>query len=181
MLDKDLKESIPIEIVSMTGAIIAGFVLASGLNLLELIPGLLILLPGFLEVHGSISSSLASRLSAGLFLRIVKPNFKAQRIIIGNVIAGLILSFIVSLSLGLVAYFYEFLFFNSANSDVILISLLASAITSPIVILATVVSTIWFFRKGFDPNNIMGPYITTLGDFIGVMALILASVLVVAL
>ena len=181
MLSRDFKESISIEFVSMTGAIVAGFVLASSLNLLELVPSLFILIPGFLEIHGSISSSLASRLSAGLFLHVVKPNFKPQRIIIGNVIAGLVLSLIVSLFLGVVAYFFEFIFFNSANFKIILISLLASVIVSPILVLVTVASTIWFFRKGFDPNNIMGPYITTLGDIIGVMSLILAAVSVVPL
>jgi len=181
VLSRDFKESISIEVVSMTGAIAAGFVLASSLNLLELVPSLFILIPGFLEIQGSISSSVASRLTAGLFLGAVKPNFKAQRIIVGNIVAGIVLSLMVSLFLGLMAYLFEFLFFNTRGFTIIFISLLASAIASPIMILVTVVSSIWFFRKGFDPNNIMGPYITTLGDIVGVMSLIFAVVLVISI
>ena len=181
VLSKDFKESIPIEIVSITGGVAAGFILAIGLNLLELIPSMLILIPGFLEINGSISSSLASRLAAGMFLGVVKPNFKTHRILVGNAIAGIALSLIVSLFLGLLAYFFEFIFFNTLNTKIIFISLLATMISSPIMILVTIIFSIWFFRKGYDPNNIMGPYITTLGDIIGIMSLILASIVVIFL
>lgn len=178
MFDKDFRELISIEVISITGSIAAGLILAAWLNLLELVPSLLILIPGFLEMNGSISSSLASRLSAGLFLGVLKPNFKANRIIVGNVISGIVLSLIVSLFLGLFAYIFEFVFFNNINLKIIVVSVLASAIASPILILFTVVFTIWFFRRGYDPNNIMGPYITTLGDIIGVITLLTTSLVI---
>ena len=179
MSSKDFRESISIETISITGAIAAGFILASGLKLIDSIPSLLILIPGFLGIHGSISTSIASRIAAGLFLGAIKPTFKPQRILVGNAVAGVILSLSLSLFLGIAAYSLEFLLSGKSSPQVIMISLMASVISSPIMITTTIIFSIWFFRKHFDPNNIMGPYMTTLGDIIGIIVLILIAIGVV--
>src|SRR3989338_10701187 len=95
MLRRDFKEMLGSELLSNTGGIIAGTLLALFSNKIELIPGLLILIPGFLEMKGSISGSLAARLSSGLVIGAVKPEIKWSHLIKGNVIAAVFLALFV--------------------------------------------------------------------------------------
>src|SRR3989338_5445908 len=74
VIDKSFKEIFSSQIVSLFGGLIAGIILAVYSDKIFLIPGMLILLPGFLEMRGNISGSFASRLSSGLFLRVIDPH-----------------------------------------------------------------------------------------------------------
>ncbi len=174
---KDVKEILPVEIISITGGLLAGTMLSFMADKIYLIPGLLILLPGFLEMRGNISGSLSARLSAGLFLNAIKPKLEG-RILAGNVAASFILVVIVSLFLGVVAHFASSFFFGISEAKIILISLLAGVLSNIIEIPLTIVATFWLFRHGYDPNNIMGPYVTTTGDIISIAALMLAIVVI---
>ena len=75
-MDEEFREIFFSEIISITGGLFAGTMLAVFVNKLFLIPGLLILLPGFLEMRGNISGSLAGRLSVDLHLKKLKPALK---------------------------------------------------------------------------------------------------------
>lgn len=177
-MHSEVKEIISAEFISITGAVIAGIVLVSMIDKLYLVPGLLILLPGFLEMRGSISGSLASRLSSGLFLGALKPKIKNNRTLRGNIIASIILVFITSLALGLMAYAVGFFLFGISSTEIIYISVIAGLLSNAIQIPLTIFMTFWFFKKGHDPNNIMGPYTTTAGDIISVISLYLIIVVV---
>ena len=65
----NLKEMFASEFVSVTGGVAAGTLLAFYTDKLQLIPGLFILMPGFLAMRGSIAASLAARISAALHLK----------------------------------------------------------------------------------------------------------------
>lgn len=178
MVAKDVKEILPIEIISITGGLFAGAMLAFTVDKIYLVPGLLILLPGFLEMRGNISGSLSARLSAGLLLGALKPKIESSRILKGNVIASFALVVFVSLFLGVLAYLASYYFFGIANTKIIFISLLAAVLSNIIEIPLTIVTTFWLFRRGHDPNNIMGPYITTTGDIVSILSLLLAIVVI---
>lgn len=170
---REFEEIFVSEFISVTGGIIAGAMLASAVDKLALIPGILILLPGFLEMRGNIGGSLAARLSVALHLKLIDhekhPHIRKQ-----NVWAASALAIIVSLFLGLVAYAGTLLFFKINYPQIIIVSLIAGIVSNIVLIPITTWTTIWLFRKGFDPDNIMGPYITTLGDVVSVAALLLA-------
>ncbi len=72
--NEKFKEILFSQIISIIGGLIAGTFLAVHTDQLLLVPGLFILLPGFLEMRGSISGTLSARLSSGLFLGVIKPN-----------------------------------------------------------------------------------------------------------
>ncbi len=173
-MDKDFREIFSVEIISVTGGLLAGIMLAFATDKIELIPGILILLPGFLEMRGNISGSLSARLSSGLFLGALKPKARNNRILRGNVIASAILVVLVSVFLGFVAYAATYYVFGISNPKLIYISFLAGVLSNVIEIPLTVITTFWLFRRGIDPNNIMGPYVTTIGDIISVLALLIA-------
>jgi mgtE-like transporter len=176
--DKSFKEILSSQLVSIAGGLIAGFVLAATTNKLLLIPGMLITLPGFLDMRGNISGSLASRLSSGLFLGVIKPKGFKTKIIKGNVEASFILAAIISLFLGLIAFMFNNLVLHVFTPSIIMIFLIAGLIASAIEIPVAIFFTFYFFRKGHDPNNILGPFVTSTGDITSILSLLIALVII---
>ncbi len=171
--DGSFKEMFSSQIVSMIGGLIGGTILAVYTNKLILIPGMLILLPGFLEMRGNISGTFASRLSSGLFLGVIKPNRMQTKIIKGNLAASFLLAIFISLVLGVVAFLFNLIVFEMVIPKIILIPLIAGIIANAIEITLTLFTTFYLFKKGHDPNNIMGPFVTTTGDVTSILSLLL--------
>lgn len=172
--DRNFREIFVSQVVSVIGGLIAGTVLAVYVNKIFLIPGMFILLPGFLEMRGNISGSFASRLSSGLFLGVVSPHKYRTRILSGNLVASFLLAVIVCLALGLLAFIFNYIAFQIITPEVFVIALVAGMIANAIEIPLTLFFTFYFFKKGHDPNNIMGPFITSTGDVTSVIALLIA-------
>src|SRR3989344_1944989 len=168
MLNKDEEEILASEFISISGGLVAGILLAVFVQKIYLIPGLFILIPGFLEMRGSLGGSLASRISSGLYLGAIKPRWKKNPLLISNIFATILLIMISSLVLGVFAYVSSKFFFNIDNVQIIFIALIAGTV-SLLMTPITVATTLYVFRKGYDPNNIMGPFITTLGDLVSVV------------
>ena len=177
-MKKDIKEILSSEFIALTGGLIAGFILASSTDQLELVPGILILFPGFLEMRGNISGTLSARLAAGLFLGKIEPKLKNSQILKSNIIASFVQLLIVSLVLGLVSFFAINIFFGVYSVKIIYIAVLAGVLSNLIAIPLTIITTFWLFRNGHDPNNIMGPYVTSTGDLISIISLLIAIVIV---
>ncbi len=175
---KDFDEILTAEMASTAGGLIAGTMLAFITNQIELIPALLIFLPGFLEMRGNISGSLAARLSSGLYLGAERPRLRRNRILKGNVAAAMILAIVVSIILGVVAFFANMAFFGILDYRIIGIALIAGLLSNIVEIPIAVLTTFWLFRHGHDPNNIMGPYVTTTGDISSIIAIFIAIVII---
>ncbi|MEM4336185.1 MAG: magnesium transporter [Candidatus Anstonellales archaeon] len=178
ILDDKFKEIFYSQLVSIIGGLIAGTLIAVYANNLLLIPGMLIILPGFLEMRGNISGSLAARLTAGMFLGVVKPNRIRTKIVGGNVVASFILAIIVSLFLGLVAFAFNLFVLNLFWPKIIFLPLIAGIIANAIEIPITIFFTFYLFRRGHDPNDIMGPFITSTGDITSVLSLLFVAMVI---
>lgn len=175
---KEFSQILFAEIISVTGGILAGFILAFNIAYLEIIPGLLILIPGFLGMLGGIFGSLSSRLSSGLNLGSIEAKLKPQPFLNSNIIATLILITIISIFLGLLGMLVNFIIFKVFNLSILFISILGMLISSGIELPLVILTTFWLFNHNLDPDNIMGPYITTLGDFVGILSLLIATLVV---
>ena len=178
IFDSIFKEVLSSQVVSLIGGLIAGTIIAIYTDKLLLIPGILILLPGFLEMRGNISGSFASRLSSGLFLGIIKPNKTTINLLKGNLIASFLLAIVVSLVLGFLAFLFSYFVFDVIVYEIISIALIAGIISNLIEIPLTLFATFYLFKKGLDPNNIMAPFITSTGDIISVVSLLIGLILI---
>jgi len=176
--DSNFKEIFSSQIVSVIGGLIAGTLLAVYTNKILLIPGMLILLPGFLEMRGNISGTLASRLSSGLFLGVIKTNSMKTKIIRSNLLASFLLAIVVSLSLGIIAFLFNYFILKQFTLEIIIIPLIAGIISNAIEVPLTLFATFYLFKKGHDPNNIMGPFVTSTGDVISIISLLIALVII---
>lgn len=178
LFDTNFQEIFSSQIVSIVGGLVAGTVLAIYTDKLLLLPGMLILLPGFLEMRGNISGSFASRLSSGLFLGVIDPRKYDTKIIRGSLSASLLLVLAVSLILGLTAFSFNYLIFQVVDVRIIALPILAGLLANAVEIPLTLFATFYFFRKGHDPNNIMGPFITSTGDITSILALLVALLII---
>ncbi len=175
VLKKEYEEIFVAEIISISGGLLAGTLLAFHINQILLIPGLLILLPGFLELRGNVSGALAARLGTALDLKKMKPTLN-NKIVNQNIIASFIEVLVVALALATVAYVVTYFFFGAATPKIFLIAIVAALISNLIEVVATTFAVFAIYRAGHDPNNIMGPYVTTTGDIISVLSLLFAIV-----
>ena len=178
MLDKEFREMFLAEIISVSGGLVAGTLIAAYIDKILLIPGLLILLPGFLEMRGNISGALAARLGTDLDLGKIPTKITGNKIVNQNIIATFIEVLAVALSLAAVAYLVTYFVFGTATLEIFWIAIIAAIVSNLIEATLTVYATFWLFKKGHDPNNVMGPYITTTGDIISVFSLLFAIMVV---
>jgi mgtE-like transporter len=178
-LDKDIREIFSAEFLAITVGVIGGLLLAKFANKLELVPAILILLPGFLELGNNILGSLSGRLSVDLHLKTLKPVFKSSKILNQNVAASVLLSIVTCFILGVVAYLVNLIIFNSNTPSIILISLLACVISIIIGIPLTLIALLWFFKRGYEPDDVMGPYISSLGDIFGIISILIAIMVII--
>lgn len=172
LLDKDFKEIFSAELISIIGSLITGIFLAVYTDKIFLIPGMLILLPGFLEMRGNISGTLSSRISSGLFLKVIKKEKMNTPLIWANILASSILALFVSLCLGLIAFLCNYLILKVIVFKIILLPVIAGILSNIIEITITLFTTFYLFRRGHDPNNIMGPFITSTGDITSIISLL---------
>lgn len=172
--DRDFREMLSSQFVSLVAGLAVGIALLAFDDELLLVPGMLILFPGFLEMRGNISGSFASRLSSGLFLGEINPRKIQSRVIKGNLAASFLLAFVVSLSLGALAFAFNYLLLGVVSYKILLLPVLAGFIANAVEIALTLFVTLWLFRKGHDPNNVMGPFVASTGDVTSVASLLVA-------
>lgn len=160
--------------ISLIGGVSAGFILASRVESLKILPGFFILFPGFLELQGAINATLAARIGSLVHIKGVE---KADEIrdpqVKANFGAALILSVVTSLCLGILSLLLAFLILKRIVIKLILVSFLAGTIVSLSLIPLTLATSVWLYKKGYDPDNVMGPFLTSVTDFISVIVLII--------
>ncbi|MBU2639937.1 MAG: magnesium transporter [Nanoarchaeota archaeon] len=166
---KSFEEIIFSQAFSIIGGLTAGTLLAIYTDRILLIPGLFILLPGFLEMGNAISGSLSARISSKLHLREL-----THSILIKNIIASFVLIILSSISLGAITYLLSRFIFGIDNLRLILIPIVAAVISGIILLPLTSKITITLYHHHEDPDNLIGASSTTLGDIINIGAILLA-------
>ena len=179
IFDKNFAEIASSEIILIFGGIISGVLLAFASDELLLISGILIILPGFLEMRGNISGAFAARLASGLFLKVIKPDDFRSKIVKENILASFILAMGISIILGLILFFFNWIFTNQFLLKLIFIPFLAGVISNAVEIPLALIATFYLFKNGHDPNNIMGPFITITGDVVSIISLLIAFIIII--
>ena len=176
-----LKESIPILILCAVGGVAAGVMLQNMEQELLEIPGLLILLPASLGMRGNISGALGSRLASALHLGLIDPELRWNKSLSNNIWAAILLNVLMSFLSGVIAYAaYELANFeNHANVlELTAISLIAGTLAGLILTALSVSLAILAYARGLDPDNVLMPSLSTVGDIITVFCLLFAVKLV---
>ena len=175
---KDFKEIAVSEFISISAGLPAGIMLAAFTDKILLVPGLFVLLPGFLALKGNIHGSLSSRITSALNLGKIKPTVNKNDFLTENLFASIILSLFLSFLIGFVAYGITYFVFHINNIKIIWLSVIAAILANTILLPVTILSIFWLYKHGYNPDNIMGAYITSIGDVVSVISLLLAILII---
>lgn len=172
-----VREALPFELVAVAGGIISGIILSGMTEEIEMIPGLLVLVPGIMGLRGNISSALGSRLSSSVHMGLVTGIDWRNKELINNLLGSTILTIVVSFFLGVLSYGVSTLLgFESAGLfDLILISVLSGVISGLILSVISVVLAVETFRVGLDPDNVVTPAIATIGDILSMIMIFIIA------
>ncbi len=175
-----LKQSLPLLIFCGLGGIVAGSTLGVMADILQNIPGLIVVIPAIIALRGNISTAFGSRLGSAYHLGIIDAENMWNDELKQNIIGSLVLSFLISIIIGILAYATTILFFDIHPDPLKLISivLLAGVISAIILTLMTIVIIFIVFKRGYDPDNITGPALATFGDIVTMFCIFGSAILV---
>ena len=160
-------ETFPVLLLCALGGSLSGYILGHMADIIDIIPGLIALVPAVIGMRGNISSAMGARLGSAVHLGLIEDNI-ASDIAVENLKSSIFLSFFVSLLLPIFYFITSFIAGFEISLKIILsLSLIsvATGLTSGVIL-----SLIAFFiiilavRWEIDPDNISGPLLTTLGD-----------------
>lgn len=176
-----IEESLPVLTICAAISIFSGLFLGNNLELLKALPGLLIIVPSFMAVNGNISSVMASRISSGLHMGLIKPRFHGSRVLQKNIYAMIIVAVVSFLILGAVAAGINTYAGAEAVNMMLFpaVTLTAGLITVLILMGGSIFTSYLIYRHGLDPDNVVVPILTTVGDFVGISVLLLIAAVVI--
>ncbi len=179
-MNSDLKrivlESYPVLVSCTLLSLMGGYLINAYVEKIVEASIILMMIPPVNGLGGNIGSILGSRLTTMLHLGVVEPKFGKQGEITGCLKDSLLTS------LGTFA-FGGLIFFGIARAlsvgvlDSVKMStgfLVAGMLSSTFVMLTTILTAFASYRGGMDPDNVVIPLITSIGDMSGVISLILA-------
>ncbi|WP_246269820.1 magnesium transporter [Methanofollis tationis] len=170
-------------LISTGVAVVAGSYLSSISDLLTLIPGLMVLVPPTINMRGSISGVLASRLSSSMHLGEFSGTFEQDGVLAGNLHASLLLTIATAAALGVIAPLLSAITGLPVigAGDLVLISLVAGILSGLVLMGFTVLISVLSYRRGVDLDMIAAPAVTTLGDLVTIPVLAMTAVAVLAI
>lgn len=169
------RESIAVLAVSLAAGLFAGSILGTeGMTeAFERYPGLLLLLPAFLATRGNVYGALGARISSGIHQGLVPPRFERSRRLLNAVTASIINGVSISIFIGFAAWLILVLLDRPVTPliELVGITFVAGVLTSAVMIVGLLLLIFAGYRRGIDPDNLVGPIVTTFGDVFGVIFL----------
>ena len=174
-LKRVLAESSPVLVTALALDMFAGIAAESRLGRFADYPSLLVLLPGYLAIAGSLGGILTSRLSTKLHLGIASPSRLPERSARDDMltIAVLALPGYLLLALAAQAGVEIFGFAGPGFGSLMGITLLGGALVTALVVAVGYYTTMATVRVGLNPDTYGIPIITSVLDLIGAFVLIL--------
>lgn len=174
------RSAFPTILVSAAGGLLAGVILGGMEVQLEAVQGLLVMVPAFLAIRGSVYGSLGSRLSSALHQGILEPHITRDERLIAAVLAAVLNGLIATLFAAVAAYTLLTALGKPVASVFVLLAigliagLLSAAALTGVILLVVYTG----FQRGLNPDNLIGPALTTAGDIFGMLSLFIATELV---
>lgn len=171
------REALPALAASLGGGLLAGVILGGMREELRAVPGLLVLVPALLATRGNVYGSFGARLSTGLHQGLVEPRIRAGD---ERLRAAVTAALVNGVGIAVFAALAAFVLLRSlgepvASVETLLLIGLITGILSGVALAAIVVLVMFAgYRRGMDPDTLVGPVVTTTGDVFGILFLLLA-------
>lgn len=171
------RQALPVLLISLVAGLLAGTVLGSDTMRegIEAVPGLLLLLPAFLATRGGVYGAMGARLGSGLHQGVIKPYFELSERMTNVVVASFVNGMVVSLFIGALTWVVMVVAGRGAGLLQLVLIMVVAGFLSALLMLSVLISVMFIgFRRGLDPDNLIGPTVTTLGDVFGIVFLLVA-------
>jgi len=175
------RQTLPILIVALGGSLFAGLVLETVLASVEEFPGLLVMVPVFLATRGTVYGALGGRIASGLHQGLIEPRFQRDDRLLNAIVASFVNGLGISVVIAVLTWAVLLALPSWQPAPVVhlaAIMFVAGALTSVVMIVGMLALIFAGFTRGYDPDNIVGPIVTTLGDSFGMFFLLFSVWLV---
>jgi len=176
------REAAPALAASVVGGLFAGAVLGGMRGQLRAVEGLLVLVPALLATRGNVYGAFGARLATGLHQGVVEPRVDTgDRRLRAAVAAAMSNGLLASGFAAVVAYaVLTALGEPVAGLGTLVAIALVAGLLSGLALTGAVVAVVFAgYRRGHNPDTIVGPLVTTTGDVFGLAFLVLAVRVVV--
>jgi mgtE-like transporter len=174
-------ESYPVLVLCAIISLSAGLVLDSQFNSIRVVPLVLWMVPPINGINNNVCSILGARLGSALHVGLIEPKIKKQKVLDDNIHATWFMS--IGTFLFTSAVFFAIALITGVAVGQALVLVLAFFVASMVAIAVTMLCTISLaflsFTKGLDPDNVVIPIVTSIGDMCGVTFLLVAIKMVV--
>lgn len=170
------RQALPVLVISLFGGLFAGLVLEQILESVARFPGLLVMIPVFLATRGNVYGAFGGRLASGLHQGLINPQFEWNERLVHAIVASFVNGIGISIVIGVLTWVALGILGWPAAAlyELIAIMLIAGALTSVVLIVGLLVLIFAGYKIGYDPDNLVGPIVTTLGDVFGMMFMLVA-------
>lgn len=163
-----MRQSLPVLLLCGIGLVFAGALFGNSVHALDILPGLIVLIPALIGLRGNINTSLGSRLGSAAHMGLISSDNFWNQEMKENFKASIILSVMMSFLAGILAYVTTIAIGKSSAAmwKIVAIAVSAGTIAGVILAFLTLSIIMYAFKRGLDPDNITGPYLATFGDII---------------
>lgn len=171
-------QALPVILISLLGEMFAGSIFGTMDRILDRTPGLLVMVPALLLLRGNINASLGSRLTSAVHLGLIPGDVPLDdpevRV---NIRASLVLGILMGIVAGVLGHIVSLIFSGTSAGwhRLVLIGATVGFLSGLPMVPATTRAVRYAFRRGLDPDNIIGPMMLTLGDIVTILLLFLIA------
>ncbi len=174
------REALPVLVIALFGGLFAGTVLGALVDRLARFPGLLVMVPVFLATRGNIYGALGGRIASGLHQGLIVPRVVIEPRVTNAVVASVVNAIGISVVIAVLSWGILQIVGRptAALWEFLAIMLISGVLTAIVLIIGLLGLLFAGYRRGYDPDNLVGPIVTTLGDVFGMVFLLLAVAVV---
>lgn len=166
-------------LTSLTGTV-AGLILAGADQILEQIPGLLLLVPAAIDMRGNIYGALASRLGTALHLGEYSATLRRDDFMGRQIEATTLLTISTSVVIAVMAWAMGTAFGLEPIPiwSMVVIAAVGGTISSFFLLVVTIALSRVAQRRDWNMDDVGVPSVTVIGDVLTIPALLLATLLI---
>jgi mgtE-like transporter len=176
-----LSASVPVLLAVLVIVLFPAIVLEHVVEDLVSTPAFLVMLPPFVAIAGNLGAILASRLSSAAHLGLITMTGPPDRLVLQNLGVIMVLSVLTFGALAVLVYILSGMagFASPGVGSLLFISLVGGLVLTVATSFTAYRVTVYTFRKGDDPDNVVIPIITSTMDALGTGLLVLLFLMMV--
>ncbi|MDQ1447406.1 MAG: mgtE-like transporter [Actinomycetota bacterium] len=167
-------------LISSGGDLVTGLTLASITHTLQLLPGLIVLVPAAIGMRGNVFGALGSRLGTQIHAGTFRLSRRIDTPVGQNMAAAIVSSLSISAVLAVLAKVMVDAFGIGRTisiADFMVVSVVGAVLSSVVVLVLTVAVAAFCANRDLDLDNVAAPIVTAAGDMVTLPSLFLATYL----